>query len=173
VAVTDGWVEFESAMGCVAVADTVLPVVPFAAVGIDIALTVVADPVLVAEPFASVGVDVALTVVVDPVLVIDPFAVVGVDVALTGVAVASVDSAKLCGKLSSDINSEGGGVDVALTGVAVASVDSAKLCGKLSSDINSEGGGVDDVDSWCWSPYCAGSDATVSYWTVISPVLGS
>jgi len=65
------------------------------------------------------------------------------------------------------------GVDVALTGVAVASVDSAKLCGKLSSDINSEGGGVDDVDSWCWSPYCAGSDATVSYWTVISPVLGS
>jgi len=141
VAVTDGWVEFESAMGCVAVADTVLPVVPFAAVGIDIALTVVADPVLVAEPFASVGVDVALTVVVDPVLVIDPFAVVG--------------------------------VDVALTGVAVASVDSAKLCGKLSSDINSEGGGVDDVDSWCWSPYCAGSDATVSYWTVISPVLGS
>ena len=141
MAVTDGWVEFESAMGCVAVADTVLPVVPFAAVGIDIALTVVADPVLVAEPFASVGVDVALTVVVDPVLVIDPFAVVG--------------------------------VDVALTGVAVASVDSAKLCGKLSSDINSEEGGVDDVDSWCWSPYCAGSDAIVSYWTVISPVLGS
>jgi hypothetical protein len=141
VAVTDGWVEFESAMGCVAVADSVLPVVPFATVGIDIALTIIADPVLVAEPFASVGVDVALTVVVDPVLVIDPFAVVG--------------------------------VDVALTGVAVASVDSAKLCGKLSSDINSEGVGVDDVDSWCWSPYCAGSDATVSYWTVISPVLGS
>lgn len=141
VVVTDGWVEFESAMGCVAVADSVLPVVPSTVVGVDVALTVVADPVLVAKPFTIVGVDVALIVAAEPVLMIDPFA--------------------------------GVGVDVALTAVAVASVDSAKLCGKLSSDINSEGSSVDDVDSWCWSRYCAGSDVTVSYWTVISSVLGS
>jgi hypothetical protein len=119
----------------------------------------------VASAIDVVGVDVAPTSADPGAIVTVADGCVGLESAMACVAVAdSTMDGVPCAVV---------GVDVALTVAAVASVDSAKLCGKLSSDINSEGVGVDDVDLWCWSPYCAGSDATVSYWTVISPVLGS